>query len=100
MLTPPEMNGVADCLEPQCADGSHWTRLHVRVQHVQFSKQHLANRSFVRQPSGTVAGGEAEAFGGAVIFVNDWAPPVDYLLFDLDRTGRRRMDCDLERGQV
>ena len=47
-----------------------------------------------------VAGGEAEAFGGAVVFVDDRPPPFDHLLLDRHRAGRGGVDRDLERGQV
>ena len=46
----------------------------------------LADRAAMRQPLRAVAGGEAEAFGGAVIFVDDRSPPFDHVL--LHRAGQ------------
>ena len=52
--------------------------------------------ALVGEPFGGVAGGEAEALGRAVVFVDDRSPPFDHLLLDLHGAGRGRVNGDLQ----
>ena len=67
---------------------------------MQLAQQHLADRAAVREPFGGVASGEAHPFGGAVVLVDDRAPPIDHLLLDLHRAGRGGVHERLQRRHV
>jgi hypothetical protein len=88
---------VLNQISPGCALGAG---LHVVVEDVQVAQQHAAHGALVRQPLGAVAGGEAQAFGGAVVLVDDRAPPVDHLFLHRHRAGCGGMHGDLQRRQV
>ena len=87
-------------LEPQLAGLALRRGLAVLVEHVQLAEQHLAHRAAMRQPLGAVAGGEAQALGGAVVLVDDRAPPFDHLLLHRHRARCRRVHRDVQRRQV
>src|SRR5439155_22374468 len=63
-------------LEPHRAGGAGRALLHVLVENMQIAEQHLADRAAVGQPFLAIASGEAETFGGTVIFVDDRPHPL------------------------
>ena len=95
-----EVNKRAGGLEPQLTTLALWHGLHVLVKHMQVTQQNFAHRALVGQPFLGVAGGEAQAFGGAVVLVNDGAPPVDHLLLHGHGAGCGGVDGDGQGRQV
>ena len=87
-------------LEPYGARRARWARLHVLVENVEVAEQDPADRAWMGQPLLAVAGGEAQAFGCAIIFVDDWSPPFDDVVLHQRRAGRSGVDRNLERRQV
>ena len=66
--------------EPHGADRARRHFAHLLVEDMQFAEQRPGRPCPMRQPFGAVAGGEAHAFGHAVVLEDDRSPPVDHLL--------------------
>ena len=69
----------------------------VLVEDTQLADQRAADGAAVREPLLRVAGDEAVALGAGVVLVEHRPPPVDHLLLDLDRAGRRGVDRAAQR---
>ncbi len=69
---------------------------HRFVEHVQLAENRLSDRTRMGKRFGALAQGKAEPFGRAVIFENDWSPPIDHRLFDRRGTRRGGVESDLE----
>jgi hypothetical protein len=87
-------------LEPHRARRAGRTSLHIFIEDMQLAEQHAADGAGMGQPLLAVAGREAQAFGRAIIFVDDRSPPFDDVLLHQRRAGGSGVDRDLERRQV
>ena len=87
-------------LEPERAGFAKGERLHFIIENGQFSQHHFADGAFVFEPFFGVTSRKAESFGGAVVLVDDWSPPINHLLFNHYRAGCCCMYRDLERRQI
>ncbi len=70
------------------------------VAHVQGPEDRLADRAGVRQPVVGGGVGDAVALGGAVVLVDDRAPPLEHLVLHRHRAGSGGVDGDTVRRQV
>ena len=67
---------------------------------MQVAHDDLANAARVSEPLLRVACRKAEAFGGAVVLVDDRPPPLDHVFLDLNWAGSGGMDSDFERRPI
>src|SRR3954451_22024524 len=87
-------------LEPDLSWRAGGAWFHVFVENMELAEQPLADGPAMGEPFRAVAGGEAKAFGRAVIFVDDRSPPFDHVVLHHGGARRGGMDRDLERGDV
>src|SRR3954452_18469311 len=87
-------------LNQTCPGVSVGAWFHGLDENMELAEQHLADGAAMGDPFRAVAGGEAKAFGRAVIFVDDRPPPFDHVVLPQGWAGRSGMDRYLERGEV
>ena len=72
----------------------------IRPANMQSAIDRFADCAGILQPLGRMHHGHADALRAGIIFIHNRPPPLDHLLFDLDRTRRCGMERALVRGQV